>query len=99
MSSGARAMTMLAAAVGTFAGEGVEDLTSRAATLGDPATATDDRGRCCALLLSGFVHWQQGRLAEAAARFRTAFVGCDPGDDPDLRGNLGVAAMVLGDAD
>src|SRR4051794_33245668 len=95
----ARAMTMLAAAVGNFAGEGVEDLTRQAATLGDPATATDDRSRCCALLLSGFVHWQQGRLTEAAAQFRAAFAGGDPGDDPDLRGNLGVAAMVLGDAD
>jgi DNA-binding CsgD family transcriptional regulator len=95
----ARAMTMLAAAVGNFAGEGVEDLTRQAATLGDPAAAGGERGRCCALLLSGFVHWQQGRLAEAAARFRAAFADCDPGDDPDLRGNLAVAATILGDAD
>ena len=92
----ARRLTMLAAAVGN---RGVEDMTARAAVLGDPGTAADDRGRCCARLLSGFVHWRQGRLAEAAAQFRAAFTACDPGDDIELRQNLAVAAMVLGDAD
>jgi DNA-binding CsgD family transcriptional regulator len=95
----ARAMSMLAAAVGTFAGEGIEDMTAQAATLGDPATATDAHGRCYARLLSGFVHLHHDRLAEAAAQFRAASAGCDPGEDTDLQGNLGIAALILGDAD
>ena len=95
----ARAMTMLAAAVGTHAGEGAEDMTAQAAVLGDPSTAADDRSRCYARLLSGFVHARAGRWPQAAAQFRPAFTQCDPGEDTDLRANLGVAAFLLGDAD
>jgi DNA-binding CsgD family transcriptional regulator len=95
----ARAMTMLAAAVTSVVdGAGAEDMTTQAATLGDPDRAADDRGRGYALLLSGFVHLREGRFAETAARFRAAF-GCDPGEDTDLRANLGVAAFQLGDDD
>ncbi|MGY1631039.1 AAA family ATPase [Geodermatophilus sp. SYSU D01186] len=92
----ARAMTMLAAAVVSFGDEGAEDMTAQLATLGDPATATDERGRCYARLLSGHVHLRHGRFAEAATQFRAAFTGCDPGDDTDLRSNLGIAAAHLG---
>jgi DNA-binding CsgD family transcriptional regulator len=95
----ARAMTMLAAAVGTHAGEGVEDMTARAAVLGDLAAARDDRGRCYSRLLSGFVHAAAQQWSQAAAQFRPAFSACDPGEDTDLRANLGVAAFLLGDAD
>ncbi len=95
----ARAMTMLAAAVGTHAGAGVEDMTTQAADLGDAATAGDDRSRCYARLLSGFVHARAGRWPQAAAQFHPAFTQCDPGEDTDLRANLGVAAFLLGDAD
>jgi DNA-binding CsgD family transcriptional regulator len=95
----ARAMTMLAAAVGTHAGEGVGDMTDQAATLGDPSGAATDRGRCYARLLSGFVHARGQRWAQAATQFRAASSDCDPGEDTDLRANLGVAAFLLGDAD
>jgi DNA-binding CsgD family transcriptional regulator len=93
----ARAMTMLAAAVVSFDGKGAEDMTALAAELGNPGTAGDERGRCYARLLSGFVHVRQGRFAEAAAHFRAAFAGCDAADDTDLRSNLGIAAAHLGE--
>ncbi|MBW8766133.1 MAG: AAA family ATPase [Geodermatophilales bacterium] len=95
----ARAMTMLAAAVVSFLGEGAEDMEAQAATLGDPATAADARGRCYARLLSGFVHFRQGRFTEAATQFRVAFAEGDPGEDTDLRSNLGIAAAHLGEWD
>ncbi len=95
----ARAMTMLAAAVGTHAGEGTEDMTAPAAVLGDPAAVIDDRSRCYARLLSGFVHARAQRWDQAAAQFRPAFTECDAGDDTDLLANLGVAAFLIGDAD
>jgi DNA-binding CsgD family transcriptional regulator len=94
-----RAMTMLAAAVGTHAGEGAEDMTTQTTVLGDPGTAADDRGRCYARLLSGFVYARAGRWRQAAAQFHPAFTECDPGEDTDLRANLGVAAFLLGDDD
>ncbi len=95
----ARAMTMLAAAVGTHAGDGTEDMTAQAAVLGGPATTADGRSRCYARLLSGFVHARAGRWTQAAAQFHPAFIECDPGEDTDLRANLGVAAFLLGDAE
>jgi len=93
----ARAMTMLAAAVVTFVGEGAEDMSEQAATLGDVTAATSDSARCYARLLAGFVHIRDGQFAEAAAQFRPALADCDPGEDTDLRGNLGIAALHLGD--
>jgi DNA-binding CsgD family transcriptional regulator len=93
----ARAMTMLAATVAVFAGDGVEDMTPEATTLGDPDAAAGERGRCYAWLLSGFVHLVHGRLEEAAGQFRSAFAACDPGDDTDLRSTLGVAAFLQGE--
>ena len=95
----ARAMTMLAAAVGTHAGEGAEEMTAQAAALGDATTAGDARSRCYARLLTGFVHARAGRWAQAAEQFHPAFTECDPGDDTDLLGNLGVAAFLLGNAE
>jgi DNA-binding CsgD family transcriptional regulator len=95
----ARAMTMLAAAVVTFVGQGAEDMSEQAATLGDVTTATGDSTRCYARLLAGFVHIRNGQFAEAAAQFRPALADCDPGEDTDLRGNLGIAAFHLGDDD
>lgn len=95
----ARAMTMLAAAVVSFVGEGAEDMSDQVATLGDPSATTNDSGRCYARLLSGFVHIRHGRFADAAAQFRSAFAEGDPGDDTDLRSNLGIAAIHLGDDD
>jgi DNA-binding CsgD family transcriptional regulator len=91
-----RAMTMLAAAVSSVASVGAEDMGEHIAGLGDPAAADGDHARCYARLLSGFVLLRHGRLAEAAARFRPAF-DHDPGEDTDLRSNLGVAAFQLGD--
>ena len=93
----ARAMTMLAAAVVTFAGEGAEDMSEQAATLGDVTTATSGSARSYARLLAGFVHIRNGRFAEAAAQFRPALANCDPREDTDLRANLGIAAIHLGD--
>jgi DNA-binding CsgD family transcriptional regulator len=93
----ARAMTMLAAAVITFVGEGAEDMSDRAATLGDVTGATSGSGRCNARLLAGFVHVRNGQFAEAAAQFRAALADCDPGNDTDLHANLGIAAIHLGD--
>ncbi|RFU21843.1 ATP-binding protein [Geodermatophilus marinus] len=92
----ARAMTMLAAAVSSVADEGAEDMSEHIAGLGDPSAAEDDRARCYARLLSGFVHLRHGRLSEAAAQFHPA-LEFDPGDDTDLRSNLGVAAFQFGD--
>src|SRR5581483_7368383 len=92
----ARAMTMVAAALGTFVGEGAEDMSEQAATLGD-AAATSGSARCYARLLAGFVHVRNGQFAEAAAQFRPALADCDPREDTDLRANLGIAAFHLGD--
>src|SRR5262245_24169144 len=93
----ARAMTMLAAAVVTWVGEGAEDMSEQAATLGDVTAATSDIARCYARLLAGFVHIKNGQFAEAAAQFRPALADCDPREDTDLRANLGLAAFHLGD--
>ncbi len=93
----ARAMTMVAAALGTFVGEGAEDMSEQAATLGDVAAATSGSARCYARLLAGFVHVRNGQFAEAAAQFRPALADCDPREDTDLRANLGIAAFHLGD--
>jgi DNA-binding CsgD family transcriptional regulator len=93
----ARAMTMLAAAVVTWVGEGAEDMSEQSATLGDVTAATSDSARCNARLLAGFVHIRNGQFAGAAAQFRPALEDCDPGEDTDLRANLGMAAIHLGD--
>jgi DNA-binding CsgD family transcriptional regulator len=93
----AREMTMLAAAVVTWVGEGAEDMSEQAATLGDVTAATSDIARCYARLLAGFVHIKNGQFAEAAAQFRPALADCDPREDTDLRANLGLAAFHLGD--
>src|SRR5689334_5493699 len=93
----ARAMTMVASALVTFVGEGAEDMSGQAATLGDARAATSDSARCYARLLAGFVHVRNGHFAEAAAQFRPALADCDPRDDTDLRANLGIAAFHLGD--
>jgi AAA ATPase domain len=93
----ARAMTMVAAALATFVGEGADDMSAQAATLGDVTAATSDSARCYARLLAGFVHVRNGQFAEAAAQFRPALADCDPGEDTDLRANLGIAAFHLGD--
>ena len=93
----ARAMTMVAAALVTFVGEGAEDMSEQAATLGDVTAATSDSARCYARLLAGFVHVRNGQFAEAAAQFGPALADCDPRDDTDLRANLGIAAFHLGD--
>jgi DNA-binding CsgD family transcriptional regulator len=93
----ARAMTMLAAAVVTFVGEGAEDMAEQAATLGDVTVATSGSARCYARLLAGFVHIRNGQFAEAAVQFRPVLEDCDPGADTDLRANLGIAAVHLGD--
>jgi DNA-binding CsgD family transcriptional regulator len=74
-------------------------MTAQAARLGDPATADDDRGRCYARLLSGFVHARAGRWPQSAAQFRPAFTECDAGEDEYVRSNLGMAAFLLGDAE
>ena len=89
----ARAMTMVAAALVTFVGDGAEDMSAQAATLGDVTAATSDSARCYARLLAGFVHVRNGQFAEAAAQFRPALADCDPRDDTDLRANLGIAAF------
>src|SRR6185437_2588081 len=47
----ARAMTMVAAALVTFVGEGAEDMSAQAPTLGDVTAATSDSARCYARLL------------------------------------------------
>jgi DNA-binding CsgD family transcriptional regulator len=93
----ARAMTMVAAALVTFVGEGADDMSGQAATLGDVTAATSDSARCYARLLAGFVHVRNGQFAEAAAQFRPALADCDPHEDTDLRANLGIAAFHLGD--
>src|SRR5689334_4658365 len=93
----ARAMTMVAAALATFVGEGAEDMSGQAATLGDVTAATGGSARCYARLLAGFVHVRNGQFAAAAAQFRPALADCDPGEDADLRANLGIAAFHLGD--
>ena len=93
----ARAMTMVAAALVTFVGEGAEDMSGQAATLGDVTAATSGSARCYARLLAGFVHIRNGQFAEAAAQFRPALADCDPREDTDLRANLGIAAFHLGD--
>jgi DNA-binding CsgD family transcriptional regulator len=93
----ARAMTMVAAALVTFVGDGAEDMSAQAATLGDVTAATSDSARCYARLLAGFVHVRNGQFAEAAAQFRPALADCDPREDTDLRANLGIAAFHLGD--
>jgi hypothetical protein len=87
----ARAMTMVAAALVTFVGEGADDMSGQAATLGDVTAATSDSARCYARLLAGFVHVRNGQFAEAAAQFRPALADCDPCEDTDLRANLGIA--------
>ena len=93
----ARAMTMVAAALVTFVGEGADDMSAQAATLGDVTAATSGSARCYARLLAGFVHVRNGQFAEAAAQFRPALADCDPREDTDLRANLGIAAFHLGD--
>jgi DNA-binding CsgD family transcriptional regulator len=93
----ARAMTMVAAALVTFVGEGADDMSEQAATLGDITAATSDSARCYARLLAGFVHVRNGQFGEAAAQFRPALADCDPREDTDLRANLGIAAFHLGD--
>lgn len=93
----ARAMTMLAAAVATFAGEGAENMSEQATTLGEVAAATTDSARCYARLLAGFVYIRNRQFTEAAAQLRPALADCDPGEDTDLRANLGIAAFHLGD--
>jgi AAA ATPase domain len=93
----ARAMTMLAAAVVTFVSEGAEDMSEQAATLGNAASAASDSAKCYARLLAGFVHIRNGQFAEAAAQLRPALTHCDPREDTDLRANLGIAAIHLGD--
>ena len=93
----ARAMTMVAAALVTFVGEGADDMSAQAATLGDVTAATSGSARCYARLLAGFVHIRNGQFAEAAAQFRPALADCDPREDTDLRANLGIAAFHLGD--
>ena len=92
-------MTMVAAALVTFVGEGAEDMSGQAAALGDVTAAASDSARCYARLLAGFVHVRNGRFAEAAAQFRPALADCDPREDTDLRANLGIAAFHLGDDD
>ncbi len=98
----ARTMTLLAASVGNFADDGsghaVGDMTAAVAAVGLPAP-TDARGRCSADLLSGFVSAHAGRWTDAAASFRAAFESCDVDADNDVGANLGVAAIVLGDAE
>ena len=93
----ARAMTMVAAALVTFVGEGADDMSGQAATLGDVTAAASGSARCYARLLAGFVHIRKGQFAEAAAQFRPALADCDPREDTDLRANLGIAAFHLGD--
>jgi DNA-binding CsgD family transcriptional regulator len=93
----ARAMTMVAAALVTFVGEGADDMSGQAATLGDATVATSDSARCYARLLAGFVHVRIGQFAEAAAQLRPALADFDPREDTDLRANLGIAAFHLGD--
>jgi hypothetical protein len=93
----ARAMTMVAAALVTFVGEGAEDMSGQAATLGDVTAAPSGSARCYARLLAGFVHVRNGQFAEAATQFRPALADCDPREDTDLRANLGIAAFHLGD--
>jgi DNA-binding CsgD family transcriptional regulator len=90
-------MTMVAAALVTFVGEGAEDMSGQAETLGDVTAATSGSARCYARLLAGFVHVRNGQFAEAAAQFRPALADCDPREDTDLRANLGIAAFHLGD--
>jgi DNA-binding CsgD family transcriptional regulator len=93
----ARAMTMVAAAVATFVGEGADDMSGQAATLGDVTRAASGSARRYARLLAGFVHVRNGQFAEAAAQFRPALADRDPREDTDLRANLGIAAFHLGD--
>ena len=93
----ARAMTMVPAALVTFVGEGADDMSAQAATLGDVTAATSGSARYYARLLAGFVHIRNGQFAEAAAQFRPALADCDPREDTDLRANLGIAAFHLGD--
>ena len=88
---------MVAAALVTFVGEGADDMSGQAATLGDVTAATSGSARCYARLLAGFVHVRNGQFAEAAAQFRPALADCDPREDTDLRANLGIAAFHLGD--
>jgi DNA-binding CsgD family transcriptional regulator len=72
-------------------------MSEQPATLGDVTAATSDSARCYARLLAGFVHVRNGRFAEAAAQLRPALADCDPREDTDLRANLGIAALHLGD--
>jgi DNA-binding CsgD family transcriptional regulator len=95
----AQAMAMLASAVGNFAGEGVGDMTAAVDAVGLPDPTPDPRSRCYARLLTGFVHTYAERWSEAAAQFRAVFDECDPGDETDLVANVGIAAVVLGDAE
>ena len=93
----ARAMTMLAAAVASFAPDGTEDMSSHVAALGDPAMAPAGDPQRYARLLAGFVHIRDGRFDLAAARLNPEFADWGVGRERDLVANIGVAALHLGD--
>ncbi len=93
----ARAMTMLANAVISIVGGEAEDPAGLTDRLSDADTAPDARARCYAGLTAGFVHLRQLDYADAARKLRAAFSECHPGSDTDLRSNLGLSAVHLGD--
>jgi DNA-binding CsgD family transcriptional regulator len=93
----ARAMTMLAAAVTSVAKEGAEEMSARAAALGDPATAPVGSAQGYARLLAGFVHIRGGRFDLAAAVLRPLFADWVSCRERDLLANIGIAALHLGD--
>ncbi len=93
----ARAMTMLAAAVGSFAPGGTEDMPPRIAALGDPETAPPGDPQRVARLLAGFVAIRDGQFDVAAAELHPEFGAWDTGRARDLVANIGVAALHLGD--
>jgi len=93
----ARAMTLLAVAVASFAPESAEPLPAPLAVLGDPAAAPKGEPRSAARLLAGFVHIRQERFDIAAGALRPVFAEWASGGARDVVANIGVAALHLGD--
>jgi DNA-binding CsgD family transcriptional regulator len=89
-------MAMLATALATWGWDAAAD--DDAEVSSTVAEGAPLRLRCSAALLRGHRHFLRGELAGAAAGWREAFrVGAALPHDADLLGNLGVAALHLGD--
>ncbi|MFJ2031127.1 AAA family ATPase [Streptosporangium sp. NPDC087985] len=92
----AREMAMIATALATFSADSGIDI-DPASFVAAPRQDDSARTRCFGDLLIGLGHVVRGDMAQAAPVLREALTTDEPFHDTDLRSNLGIAAIHLGD--